>query len=407
MAETLTADEVRRAVLRAQGFGRGGPAPTARTLAAAIGRLGLLQVDSVNVVIRAHYLPLFSRLGPYDTAALDRLSQQRPRKLFEYWGHEASLIPVQTQPLLRWRMADGHAWTGPHRVARERPQLIDDVRAAVAEHGPMSAARLERVVAGEHPRSQDYAWGWNWSDVKRALEYLFGIGEVSAAGRDRTFTRLYDLPERVIPPGVLRSPTPPRAEAIRGLVEIAARALAVATEADLRDYWKLPAAATRAAVADLLEAGALRPVEVPGWPAAYRHRDAVVPRSSRAHGLLSPFDPMIWNRPRVERVFGMRYRIEIYTPAARREFGYYVLPYLHGGRLVARLDLKADRDRGVLLVRGGWSQHLLLGTGHPAPEAFVPDLAGHLHQTARWLGLDGVGFGADRGDLPAALRRAG
>lgn len=392
-------------MLRAQGFGvRPGRPPGARALLAAVRRLGLLQVDSVNVVARAHYLPLFSRLGPYDCSLLDQMSAQQPRRLFEYWGHEASLIPVETYPLLRWRMADGHAWSGPKRVAREQPQLVADVLAAVAESGPATAAQLERIVAGGSTKSQDYSWGWNWSDTKRALEYLFGCGEISTAGRDRSFTRRYDLAERVIPKQIRESPAPSRPESIRALVDIAARALAVATEGDLRDYWRLPAAEARAAVAQLQEDGALQPVSIPGWPTAYLHRDAIVPRTARGHGLLAPFDPLIWRRDRAERVFGMRYRVEIYVPAARREFGYYVLPYLHDGRLVARLDLKADRGAGTLVVRGGWSQNHLAGDAQAEAPTFLADLAHDLEEMARWLGLGGVSVLDDRGDLSAALR---
>ncbi len=373
---------------------------------ATIRRLGLLQVDSVNVLVRAHYLPLFSRLGPYDRDLLDRLSDVAPRRLFEYWGHEASLIPVQTQPFLRWRMADGHAWSGPRRVAREQPGLVAEVLAAVADAGPLTTAQLERAVAGEHSRTRDYQWGWNWSDAKRALEYLFGCGVISTAGRDRTFARRYDLTERVIPPAILATPTPNRADSIRHLVQAAAKALAVATQADLRDYWRLSAADTAAAIGDLVELDVLRAVEVPGWPPAYRHRDAAVPRAGHGSGLLAPFDPLIWNRPRTERLFGMRYRLEIYTPAGRRQFGYYVLPYLHRGRLVARLDLKADRSSGRLLVRSGWSQHGLPADS-PPPASYAEDLAGDLADLAAWLGLETVSLADARGDLAAALHHRG
>lgn len=397
----MSVDQVRGAVLAAQGFGtaKQRQQPGTRSLLAAVRRLGLLQVDSVNVLARAHYLPLFSRLGAYDRDLLDAASGNAPRRLFEYWGHEASLIPVQTHPLLRWRMAYGHAWSGPHRVAKEQPQLVADVLAAVAQGGPMTAAQLERAVAGEHRRSQDYQWGWNWSDAKRALEYLFGCGEISTAGRDRSFTRRYDLTERVIPRQVLAQPTPEPADAVRALVAASARALAVATEADLRDYWRLPLDRTRTAVAELLEDGTLLPVAVPGWPTAYLHRDCRVPRSTTGNALLVGFDPLIWHRGRTERVFGMRYRIEIYTPAPRRAFGYYVLPYLHDGRLVARLDLKADRKAGVLSVRGAWSQREVAGDDHPEPGTFTADLAEHLRSLAHWLHLADVEVAPGRGDL--------
>ena len=405
--EVLPLDAVRRATLAAQGFGPGpgDRPPGTRALLSAVRRLGLLQVDSVNVLARAHYLPLFTRLGPYDRELLDRCSGRAPRRLFEYWGHEASLIPVATQPLLRWRMADGHAWSGPRRVAREQPQLVAEVLAAVTAAGPLTAAELEQIVAGDHARSQDYQWGWNWSDAKRALEYLFGCGAISTAGRDRAFTRRYDLTERVIPPEVLRVPTPGRADSIRALVAGAARAMAVATEADLRDYWRLSTADTTTAVAELVEDGTLQPVAVAGWPSAYRHRVAVVPRTSRGTGLLAPFDPLIWNRARCERIFGMRYRVEIYTPAHRREFGYYVLPFLHRGRLVARLDLKADRAAGRLLVRGASSQAAVEGDTAAHPEAFAADLLRHLQSIAEWLDLGDIEVW-ERGDLAAVLRAA-
>ena len=372
----------------------------------AIRRLGLLQVDSVNVLARAHYLPLFSRLGTYDREVLDRQSSRAPRRLFEYWGHEASLLPVETEPLLRWRMAAGHAWSGPRRVAEEQPGLVADVLAAVAARGPLTAGELERLVLGEHDRSRDYGWGWNWSDAKRALEYLFGCGEISSAGRDRSFTRRYDLSERVLPAVVRQRPTPARGDAIRALVDQAGRAMAVATDSDLRDYWRLPAAAARDAVGELVAEGILQPVDVPGWPQAYRHHSSRVPRDVTGHALLAPFDPLVWHRPRMQRLFGMRYRIEIYVPTGRREFGYYVLPFLHQGRLVARVDLKADRQAGVLVVRGAWSQRSVTGsTAHPEPAAFASALQQHLEVMAIWLGLRDVVVGTDRGDLGLLLRR--
>jgi uncharacterized protein YcaQ len=404
----LTPDQVRRAAVAAQGFGTGGAPqqrrPGTRALLAAINRLGLLQVDSINVLARAHYLPVFSRLGPYDRDLLDRQSNRAPRRLFEYWGHEASLIPVHTQPLLRWRMADGHAWSGPRRVAEEQPQLVADVLAVVRERGPITTSELERMLVGDHRRSQDYRWGWNWSDAKRALEYLFGCGEISTAGRDRTFTRRYDLTERIIPADVLRTPAPDRRDSIRALVDGAARAMAVATPADLRDYWRLPAAPTAVAIDELVDAGRLVPVRVAQWPTAYRHASAVVPRTDRGTALLVPFDPLIWNRARVARLFGMRYRVEIYTPADRREFGYYVLPFLHDGRLVARVDLKADRAAGLLLVRGAWSERSLRAGAAADPETFVGALRQCLQELAGWLGLAEVSVVGERGDLTGTLQ---
>ncbi len=410
--ETLSPDRARAMALAAQGFRRAPPAPPrpgTRALLGEVRRLGLLQVDSVNVLARAHYLPLFSRLGGYDRDLLDRLSGRAPRRLFEYWGHEASLIPVETQPLLRWRMAEGHAWSGPRRVAQEQPQLIAEVLAAVGDLGPVTSAQLERSLEGEHRRSRDYQWGWNWSDAKRALEYLFGCGEISCAGRDATFTRLYDVTERVIPVHVLRRPTPDRADSIRALVDRACRAMGVATEADLRDYWRLPLAETRAAIAELVADAVLIPAAVAGWPLAWRHRDAAVPRSAHGDGLIAPFDPLIWNRARALRVFGMRYRIEIYVPAAKREFGYYVLPFLSRGRLVARLDLKADRAAGRLLVRGAWAQRPMLAEGSgstiaPPASELAAEVGRHLESLAAWLGLGSVSVG-DRGDLAPVLQR--
>jgi len=398
--ERLSAAQARRIALAAQGFTdrlRERP-PDGWALRRVFSRVGLVQIDSVNVLARAHYLPLFARIGPYDTAMLDRAAWQAPRRLFEYWGHEASLLPVATQPLLRWRMDGAHedAWGGIRRVATEHPELVERVFETVAERGPISAGELAALNGDARRRSGPW---WDWSHSKRALEWLFWSGRVTSARR-RGFERLYDLPERVLPKAIVEAPTPDPADAQRELVRIASRALGVATERDLRDYFRLPAADARARVAELVEAGELRPVTVEGWggAAAYLDPAARVPRRIDARALVGPFDSLVWERPRAERVFGFRYRIEIYVPAPKRVFGYYVLPFLLGDRLVARVDLKADRKAGLLLVQAAHAEE-------NAPADTAGHLAEELGLMAQWLGLGGVCV-ADRGDLAPALRRA-
>jgi uncharacterized protein YcaQ len=391
--ESLSAAQARRIALAAQGFAdpRPGAVPDRRHLRRVLARTGLLQIDSVNVLQRAHYLPPYSRLGPYPTALLDTVAYRRPRELFEYWGHEASLLPMRLHPYLRWRMADGHSWGGVARIAKEQPQLVKWVLGEVRDKGPLTAAEVEADV----PRRTGN-WGWNWSDAKRALEWLFWKGEVLVAHRNTAFARVYDVPERVLPPEITGVSTPAPAEAFRELVRVAAGGLGVATEADLRDYFRLPVAGARQAVRDLVEAGELIPVEVDGWrPAAYLHRDAKLPRWIRAATLVSPFDPVVWRRERAERLFGFTYRIEIYVPAAQRLYGYYVLPFLLGDRLVARVDLKADRVAGVLRIPSAW--------GEPDAPAETPArLAVELHRLAGWLGLGEVAT-PERGDLAPSL----
>lgn len=395
----LTADEARRVALAAQGFTRPRPQspPGRRAVVDVVRRLGAVQIDSVNVLARAHYLPAFARLGPYDRALLDDAAGRPPRSLFEYWGHEAALLPVAMHPLLRWRMARVHddAWGGMVRVQREQPELVREVADLVARRGPITATEVEAELA--HERGPRVRWGWNWSAVKRALEYLFWAGEITSAGRDTTFRRRYAAVAAVLPDRVLAEPTPTPAQAQRELVAIAARALGVATIADLADYFRMPGASTRAAVGDLLASGRLVEVGVPGWPTAYAPASLQVPRRVTATALLGPFDPLVWSRPRTERIFGMRLRIEIYTPAAQRVHGYYVLPLLHDGRLVARVDLKADRSAGYLEVRAAHGEPALTA-------AAVPALAGELSLMAGWLGLAEVRV-LDVGDLAAALAR--
>jgi uncharacterized protein len=400
--ERLSAAEARRVALAAQGFAE---PPLTRAVdtralrSRVIDRVGLIQIDSVNVLQRAHYLPTFSRLGEYDIGLLDKLSHYAPRRLFEYWGHEASLIPVELHPHLRWRMRRAHddAWGGMRRIAVERPELVAAVLEDLRDRGPLTASQLAQH---DEPRAPKGPW-WDWSNVKRALEFLFWSGEITSARR-RRFERLYDVPERVIPTDVLALPTPDDDVAQRELLRVAARSMGIATEPDLRDYFRLPSAESKLRVAELVEAGELLPVAVEGWSApAYLAPGARVPRRVDARALVGPFDSLIWERPRVERLFGFRYRIEIYVPKEQRVHGYYVLPLLLGDELVARVDLKSDRAGGALLVQAA---HAEPGVG--AGEAEIAEaLAVELRAMAAWLGLDDV-VDVGAGDLSPALRAA-
>ena len=356
----------------------------------------MFQIDSVNVLTRAQYLPLFSRLGPYPTALLDRAYGRAPRRLFEYWGHMASLNRVDLQPALRFRMARaGDAWSGVRRAAAEHPDVAEWVLAEVRDRGPLTARQIELDL----PARRREHWGWNWSLVKTLLEWLFYTGQVTSARRNSAFERVYDLPERVLPRAVVAAPTPSDAEAHRVLVRVAAKAHGVGSEQCLRDYFRLGPAETRVAIAELVEVGELLPVQVQGWRRpAYLHVDARTPRRVRARGLVGPFDSLVFERARTEALFGFRYRIEIYVPEPQRVHGYYVLPFLLGDRLVARVDLKADRKAGVLLVQSAYAEPY-------APAETARELATELASMADWLRLSGVAVAA-RGDLSAALSAA-
>jgi uncharacterized protein YcaQ len=395
--------DARRIALAAQGFDR--PRPRGRVdvrhVRQALRSVGVLQLDSVNVFCRSHYMPVYSRVGPYPREILDDLaghetrparSGRRPRadrELFEYWAHQASLIPVDTQPLLRWRMAraDRESWQFVAKVAEQQPHLIENVLALVTAQGPIRGAD-----ASSEPRARGARAMWDWSDGKNALEYLLYAGRVCASHRIN-FERFYDLPERVLPPEVLSAATPHDGEAQRQLIMIAARCLGVSTEEDLGDYFRLPRKASKERVAELVASSDLEAVTVDGWrKPAYILPGTVAPRQINARALLSPFDSLVWSRPRTARLFGFDYRIEIYTPAAKRTFGYYVLPFLLGDTLVARVDLKSDRKRGVLQVLGAFVE-----PGHE-PQLVAGALATELLAVARWLGLDSV-WAASRGNL--------
>ena len=396
----LTKAQARRVAVAAQGFASAPPARavTRADLRRLIGRIQVLQLDSVSVAVRAHYAPVFSRLGPYDRDVLDAAawshSARSPRLLVEYWAHEAALMAVEDWPLLRWRMREYTGGRWGVEVVKENPRLVDDVVSAVAELGPSTAGQIEAHLQSGTKRGKG-AW-WNRSETKWVAEALFASGVLTTAHRTG-FARHYDLVERVLPADVVAREIDD-AEAVRELILRAATALGVATEADIRDYFRLRADQSKPAIADLVAAGELEPVQVDEWTApAYLRTGQAVPRSDRGTALLCPFDPLIFFRPRVERLFGFHYRIEIYTPAAKRQYGYYVWPLLLDGELVARVDLKADRNSGALHVPGAFIE-----PGRD-PVRVAGELADQLATMAGWLGLDRVTVG-ERGDLAAALK---
>lgn len=396
----LTTAQARRVAVAAQGFASAPPARavTRADLRRLIGRIQVLQLDSVSVAVRAHYAPVFSRLGPYDRDVLDAAawshSARSPRLLVEYWAHEAALMAVEDWPLLRWRMREYTGGRWGVEVVKENPRLVDDVVSAVAELGPSTAGQIEAHLQSGTKRGKG-AW-WNRSETKWVAEALFASGVLTTAHRTG-FARHYDLVERVLPADVVAREIDD-AEAVRELILRAATALGVATEADIRDYFRLRADQSKPAIADLVAAGELEPVQVDEWTApAYLRTGQAVPRTDRGTALLCPFDPLIFFRPRVERLFGFHYRIEIYTPAAKRQYGYYVWPLLLDGELVARVDLKADRNSGALHVPGAFIE-----PGRD-PVRVAGELADQLATMAGWLGLDRVTVG-ERGDLAAALK---
>ncbi len=393
MKEKFSLAQARRIALAAQGFTLPRPAGPIdrRHLARTLSHTALLQIDSVSAVVRAHYMPLYSRLGSYPLSLLDNATQSRKRLLFEYWAHEASLLPVETYPLMRWRMQRAERGDDMYgalaKFGRERAGYIEGIYREVAARGPIAASDLEGQKGSG-------GW-WGWSEAKHAFEWLFWAGRITTAYR-RGFERLYDLPERVLPPAILNMPTPSPADAHRELLRISARAHGIATAGCLRDYFRLSPADIKDRIEELVEEGDLIPVRIEGWARpAYLHKDARLPRRVDARALLAPFDPLVFERTRTESLFGFRYRIEIYTPAEKRQYGYYVLPFLLGDRIVARIDLKADRPAGVLRVHAAYAEP-------GAPPETASELFEELRLMQGWLGLDRIEV-TPAGDLGPSL----
>ncbi|MBA8904731.1 winged helix-turn-helix domain-containing protein [Aminobacter ciceronei] len=391
MKEKLSLATARRIALAAQGFADPRPtgAITRRHLQRVLDRTGLLQIDSVSAVVRAHYMPLYSRLGSYPMALLDDAMAPKKRMLFEYWAHEASLLPLETFPLLRWRMAraeDG-MYGGLAKFGRANRPYIEEIFRQVVDRGPIAASDIEGAKGSG-------GW-WGWSQEKHAFEWLFWAGRITTHSR-RGFERLYDLPERVLPAGIYDRPAPQAEDAHRDLLRISARAHGIATGICLRDYFRLSPADMKGQLEELVETGELIPVRVEGWDRqAYLHADARIPRKIQARALLAPFDPLVFERTRAEQLFDFRYRIEIYTPAEKRQYGYYVLPFLLGERIVARIDLKADRPAGILRVHAAYAEPC-------APPETAAELYEELQQMRDWLGLESIEV-TPAGDLGPGL----
>jgi uncharacterized protein YcaQ len=397
MREKLSLAAARRIALAAQGFAD--PRPSGpidrRHLNRVLARLGLLQIDSVSAVVRAHYMPLFSRLGPYPMSLLDDAALPKKRRLFEYWAHEASFLPLETWPLMQWRMERARAndeseiYKGLARWAGENRRLIDAIYDEVASRGPTAASDIDGAKGKG-------GW-WGWSDEKHAFEWLFWAGRITTHSR-RGFERLYDLPERVIPPDIFNAPAPKPEDAHRELLRMSARALGVATYGDLRDYFRLSPGDVKDRLEELVEEGELLPVKVEGWKQpAYLHTAARMPHKVHARALLAPFDPLVFERSRAERLFDFFYRIEIYTPAEKRQYGYYVLPFLLGDTIVARADVKADRPAGTLRVLATFAQA-------GAPPETAAELLEEFRLMQSWLGLDRMEV-VPSGDLGPALAK--
>lgn len=377
--QSLSLSQARRVALAAQGFLDPAHAvPTMRTFQRTLERTGVLQVDSVNVLQRAHYMPLYSRMGPYDVGLLHRAAERAPRRVVEYWAHVQAFMPVELWPHMQHRM--DHYRQRQFKWWKDVPtDLHDGLIAEIRDRGALTARDLDTGA----PRTKEH-WGWNWSQARIALDYLYMTGELAVAGRNGQFEVRYDLPERVIPRAVLEQPTPTKAEAELELVRRAARSHGVGTAKDIADYYRMSVAATAGVLATLVEAGEVEQVAVEGWRRpAYLHRDARLPRRVTARALLSPFDPVVWERARTEALFDFHYRIEIYTPAHKRVHGYYVLPFLLGDRIVARVDLKADRQASVLLVKAAYAEP-------GAPPETASELGAELLRLAGWLGLSGI-----------------
>jgi uncharacterized protein YcaQ len=399
MTQTISPALARRIALAAQGFGRPRPSNVGtRQLNALIDRINLLQIDSVNVFERSHYLPVFARLGAYDKGLLDRLTFASGAPHTEYWAHEAAFVRRDDWSLFRWRM---QAYRERYGTAADswfqsNRSTVDWLRAELAANGPLAAGEIE------HDANRRTGPWWGWSDVKRALEYMFYFGEVAVAGRNR-FQRRYALAQDVLPASILEA-NMSEPDSVRELVRRSARAHGIGTLGDLADYYRIKKVPAMAAISELQEAGELIPVSVRGWdhrgkPArAWLHKDARIPRRIEAAAVLSPFDPVVWERERALRMFDFYYRIEIYTPQPKRVYGYYVLPILLDDRIVGRVDLKSDRQAGILRVQSAWTED-------GAPPDTAERVAGVLREAAAWQGLGDVVVG-DRGDLAPALRGA-
>jgi uncharacterized protein YcaQ len=382
--DALSIADARALALAAQGFDAPRPANKAaqRHVNSLIGRLGVIQIDSVNVLVRSQELPLFSRLGNHDRNAIPKATESK--KIFEYWGHEAAHLPVEIHPLFRWKMEAARLGKARHwgltSFYDDNMAFVKRMLKHVETNGPTTARELSTRT---EKRGADKKTWWDWDESKTALEYLFLTGQLMSRGRGTDFARIYDTPERVLPPNILSAPTPNEHDARKQLLVRSAIAQGVATAGDLADYYRQKPAAVKPLIAELLEEGELCAVSVDGWAEnAFVHRSTKLPKQLHATALLSPFDSLVWCRPRNERLFNFHYRIEIYTPKEKRKFGYYVLPFMMNGQMVGRVDLKADRVNSKLLVHSVHTEKGIKGS------TISDALDNELCAMASWLQLN-------------------